>query len=117
MATEPKPNASPVCYLDEADNIYRGYAEIAEIRRLIQRWIKLSPSPAIEQALTALLPAGPGEAGTGQSEASGTGSADRLPAAMLSDEMRHLLPRIGDDLLHARLKAIADMLALETDRP
>lgn len=111
MAAEPKPSASPVCYLDEADNIYRGYAEIAEIHQLIRRWIKLSPSPAVARALMALLPSELDETAASQSDDANTGSADSLPADMLRDEMRRLLPRIGDDTMHAKLKSIADNLS------
>jgi hypothetical protein len=111
MATEPKPSASPVCYLDEADNIYRGYAEITEIHQLIRRWIKLSPSPAVARALMALLPLELDETTAGQSGDADAGSPVSLPAETLRDEMRRLLPRIGDDAMHAKLKPIADDLS------
>jgi hypothetical protein len=115
MAIEPKPNASSVCYLDEADNIYRGYADIDEIRQLIQRWIKQSPSPAIGQAMAMLLPSehvlpASGDTAVNRAAIGDAEISDILSSAMLRDEIRRLLPRIGDDGMHAKLKSIADTL-------
>jgi hypothetical protein len=83
---------------------------MTEIQRLIQHWIKLAPTPAVADSLTALLSTD--LAGTNQSP-SDDGSivtCDAASADNLRDEIHRLLPKIRDDAIHAALKAIADSL-------
>ena len=108
MTTEPKPSASPVCYLDEADDHYAGFATADEIRQTIRRWLAQAPSPAVTQALTSMLslmapsaPAGDATLISGVDTVS-----DQLSANDLRAEMRQFLPRIRDDALHAALRHI-----------
>jgi hypothetical protein len=110
MATEPESNASPICYLSEADDIYRGYATSDEVQHLVQRWIKLAPSPAVAQALMALPP---GLTGTDSNrpEAGEASPPDPLSIDMLRDEIHRLLPRIRDDAAHAALMSIASSIS------
>lgn len=116
MATEPESNASPICYLSEADDIYRGYATSDEVQHLVRRWIKLAPSPTIARALTTLLP--PGVAGTDSDQPE---DGEASPPALLSidtlcDEIHRLLPRIRDDTAHAALRAIGSSISADNDQ-
>jgi hypothetical protein len=110
MATEPTSHASPVCYLDEADDAYRGYATMAEIQQLIQGWIKLAPTSAVADSLTALLSRDLAGTTLAPSVDSSVAIRDAASADNLRDEIRRLLPKIRDDAIHAALKAIADSL-------
>jgi len=116
MATEPESNASPICYLSEADDIYRGYATSDDIQHLVRRWIKLAPTATIARALTMLLP--PGVAGTdsGQPKDGEASPPALLSIGTLCDEIHRLLPRIRDDTAHAALKAIARSISADNDQ-
>jgi hypothetical protein len=116
MATEPESNASPICYLSEADDIYRGYVTSDEVQQLVQRWIKLAPSPAIAQALTALLPSVLAGTGGDQPKDDEISPPAPLPIDMLRDEIHRLLPRIRDDAAHAALTSIARSISADNDQ-
>ena len=81
--------ASPVCYLDEADDLYAGYMTRAETIRLLGGLID-----QIDAQAAALLPAGGGRV-----DADGIGR--RREGAV-----RRALPRIRDDGLHALLASL-----------
>jgi hypothetical protein len=103
MTTEPKPTASPVCYLDEAADHYSGYATPDEILQAIRRWLTQAPSPAIAQALTLLLSA---ETVNAAPNSDGNVAAGHLSADDLRTEMRQFLPKIRNDALHSALQQI-----------
>ena len=80
-------SASPVCYLDEVDDIYGGWLTPAETDRLVETVRDLEGRAAAAD-----------RAGSGKE------------AAALREEawalLRPALPRIRDDRLHAELKAL-----------
>lgn len=98
MATEPEETASPVCWLDQADDLYAGFATATEIGQQIRDWAACAPSPDIAARLMALLP----------QSASFQPSGDRASADQLRAQITAFLPRIRDNAMHAALHAIAE---------
>jgi 5,10-methenyltetrahydrofolate synthetase len=93
-ARESGNRASAVCYLDEAEDAYAGFAtkpEIATALAGLRGALAPEQQPLVDYALWQL----------GESEASG--AADARPAV---DVLDALLPRIRDDMLHATVTAM-----------
>lgn len=91
-----RPPASPVCSLSEAPDAYRGYLAPAEVAAVLHCIAQDAPPPMAARlaALLAALPAPAADLPAGFAAADGIALLDRL------------LPRIGDDALHARLAAL-----------
>lgn len=90
-----RPPASPACHLAEAPDAYRGYLAPAEIAAVLQAAARVAPAP-LAGHLTAL--------------AAGLPAAAPCPAGFAAESadalLDRLLPRIRDDALHARLRAL-----------
>jgi len=97
MTRKPEENTSPVCWLDDANDLYAGFATAAEIEARLLDWIHRAPSPEIAARLAALLP----QSASLQPSKPGTGADD------LRAEITTFLPKIRDDAMHATLQAIA----------
>lgn len=107
MTTEPTPTASPVCYLDEVEDRYLGYATADEIRQIIARWARRPPAPAIAQALAAIMPAGMTIIDMTTAADAATGC---LSAEDLRQEIYSFLPKLRDDALHGALQRLLAMI-------
>jgi hypothetical protein len=107
---DPTENASPVCYLPQADDAYAGYLAPAAVTALLRRWIALAGEPRLAAGLTALLAAQPGGAEAADAT-SGTGpAAEAIDRAQLRGEISASLPKIRDDRLHRQLRDLLDTL-------
>jgi hypothetical protein len=105
---DPADNASPVCYLPQADDAYAGYLTPAEVTSLLQRWIALAGEPRLAAALTGLLAAQPG--GTQAAVPGAAPATEAIDHARLRGEISASLPKIRDDRLHRQLRDLLDTL-------
>jgi hypothetical protein len=107
MADDPGKPASPTCFLDEANDLYRGYLAAAEIQQLVANWRSSAPSPEIAAALALLLDR---DQSIDLAIAVAAAPVEKLSAAQLLVAINAMLPKIRDDKIHLALQDIASKL-------